>query len=55
MIFNIFLLYSEAFSEVCQTSVTELFAKIVSKSLSICGKRSIAGIWQGSEYASDLD
>ena len=50
------LLASEANSESCQTSMMELFAKIVKneKLFTIFAKSSILDIRQGSEYASEL-
>ena len=47
---------SEAYSEHCQTSNMELFAKIVNSflSLTIFAKSSILDVWQGFEYNSDL-
>ena len=45
---------TEAYSEPCQTSKIESFAKIVNgfMPLTIFAKRSILDVWQGSEYAS---
>ena len=50
------LLGSEANSESCQTSKTELFAKIVKneKPITYFVKTSILDVWQGSEYTSEL-
>ena len=50
----IVMLISETYSEPCETSKVELFAKIVNglESLTIFVKNSILGIWQGSEYGS---
>ena len=49
--------YSEMFSEPCQTAKMELFVKIVNdlKPLTIFAKRSVFGVWQNCEYASDID
>ena len=46
----------EAYSEHCQTSKMELFAKIVNswKPLSIFAKSSILDVWQDSEYSSEI-
>ena len=48
---------SEAYSEPCQTSKMELFAKIVNgqKPFTIFVKHFIWGVWQGSEYAFERD
>ena len=48
--------FTEAYSEPCQTSKMQCFAKIViaEKALTIFPKNSILDIWQGSEYASVL-
>ena len=50
----IVMLISETYSEPCETSKVEFFAKIVNglESLTIFVKNSILGIWQGSEYGS---
>ena len=44
----------EKYSELCQISKMESFAKIVNgfQSLTIFAKRYILDVWQGSEYAS---
>ena len=52
---------AEAYSEPCQTSKMERFAKIINsfQPLTTFAKRSILDVWQGSEFASrevnDLD
>ena len=53
LIYN--LAIPEAYSEACQISKTERFAKIVNgeKPISILAKRSILDVWQGSECTSD--
>ena len=51
----IFMVYwTEAYSEPCQTSKMDLFAKIFDewKQLTIFEKSSILDVWSGSEYAS---
>ena len=50
------LLALEANSEFCQTSEMDLFAKIVinEKPFTIFAKNSFLGVWQSSEYASEL-
>ena len=47
-------IFLEAYSEACQTSKMELFAKTINgwKSLTIFAKISILDVWQGSEYTS---
>ena len=54
--FKNWTLNSEAYSEPCQTSKVEIFAKIVNGfcQLTIFSKRSILDVWQGSEYASGM-
>ena len=49
--------YSEAYSEPCQASKMERFAKQVNvfQPLTFFAKRSILNVWQGSEYASIID
>ena len=43
------------YSEPCQTSKMELFAKIVKRHLAtIFAKSSVLDVWHGSEYASVL-
>ena len=46
--------YSEAYSEPCQTSKMECFAKMLNyqKPLTIFTKRSVLGVLQGSECDS---
>ena len=47
---------SEAYLEPCQTSKTDIFAKIINgfQSLTIFAKSSITDIWQGYENVSEI-
>ena len=47
---------SEAYSEPCQTSTVECFARIVNdfQHVTIFTKRSILDVLQGSEYTSEF-
>ena len=51
---NVFI--TQAYSEPCQTSKIERFAKIVNvfQPLTTFAKRTILDVWQGSEYPSEL-
>ena len=46
---------SEVYSQPCETSKMERFAKIVHgwKQLTVLAKCAIIDVWQGFEYASD--
>ena len=53
---SIFRNSSEAYSEPCETSKMDFFAKIINdfQPPNIFGKSSILDVWQGSEYLSAL-
>ena len=53
---NDWCFYAKKYSEPCQTSKMECFAKIVNglKLLIIFAKRSVLDVWQGSKYTSTV-
>ena len=50
------MLLSEAYSELCQKYMMELFAKIIKdwKPSTVSTRRSALDVWQGSKYAPDI-
>ena len=60
LLFNLYstikVLSTEAYSEACQTSKVELFAKLVTgfQPLNVFRKCSILDVWLSSEYASEI-